>query len=100
RQYMPDVAPPRLTELLSGSSPDKTTASTQDWMALCAEASSQALAELLAAREREGQRLADLMLACARDMAVIVDQVETDLPAILAEHQNKIATKLHDALNA
>src|SRR3546814_2423930 len=69
-------------------------------MALCGQATTQAVAELLAAREREGRRLADMMLACASDITAIVDQVEADLPALLAEHHEKIASKLRDALTA
>lgn len=100
RQYLPDVAAPRLSELLSGSGNNAATTDTQVWMALCAQATTQALAELLAAREREGRRLADMMLACASDITAIVDQVEADLPALLAEHHEKIASKLRDALTA
>lgn len=100
RQYLPDVAAPRLSELLSGCGNNAAATDTQVWMALCSQATTQALAELLAAREREGRRLADMMLACARDITAIVDQVESDLPALLAEHHEKIASKLRDALTA
>ena len=100
RQYIPDVAPPRLDDLLNNNGQDKTAASAQEWMALCTQATTQALSELVATREREGQRLADLMLACAQDIAAIVAQVESDLPALLAEQQEKITTKLRDALTA
>lgn len=100
RQYLPDVAAPSLGELLSASGHGTPTTDTQVWLALCAQASTQALAELLAAREREGRRLADMMLDCARDIATIVNQVQAELPALLAEHQAKIASKLRDALAA
>src|SRR5690606_14455931 len=59
-----------------------------------------ALTELQAAREREGQRLAQMMTVCANEAAAIVDQVEQDLPTLLAEHQEKIANRLRDALAA
>ncbi|NYT57825.1 YicC family protein [Alcaligenaceae bacterium] len=100
RQYLPDVAAPSLGELLSASGHDTPATDAQVWLALCTQASTQALAELLAAREREGRRLADMMLDCARDINAIVDQVQTELPALLAEHQTKIASKLRDALAA
>ncbi|NYT85949.1 YicC/YloC family endoribonuclease [Pollutimonas harenae] len=101
RQYLPDVAAPRLSELLNNSSgQNAATTDSQTWLALCAQATTQALAELLAAREREGRRLADMMLACASDIGTIVNQVEADLPALLAEHHDKIASKLRDALTA
>ena len=40
------------------------------------------------------------MLTCAAECSTIVDHVEAELPAILAEHQEKIATRLRDALQA
>jgi uncharacterized protein (TIGR00255 family) len=67
---------------------------------MCLEATDVALAELQAAREREGQRLAGIMLESASEVAAIVDQVERNLPAILAEHQEKLGNKLRDALQA
>src|SRR5690606_7107794 len=55
RQYLPDVAAPRLSELLNGSGHNAAATDTQAWLALCTQATTQALAELLAAREREGR---------------------------------------------
>src|SRR5690606_38044837 len=94
RQYLPDVAAPRLSELLNGAGQGGNPADPEDWLALCTQATTHALAELLAAREREGRRLADMMLACAHDIAGIVDEVEAGLPTLLVDHQDKIASKL------
>lgn len=99
RAIIPDVAPPRLTDLLAGES-QETEDAGQAWLALCEQAAAQALEELVAAREREGQRLADTMRECAQVMQAIVSEVETALPGIVAEHQEKIATRLRDALQA
>lgn len=101
RQAIPDVPAPRLTELLSGSGGAESASFDPDiWSSMCLEATTQALAELQAAREREGQRLAAMMLECASEVRNIVDQVEKDLPALLAEHQEKISSKLRDTLMA
>lgn len=100
RRLIPDVPAPRLTELLSGAGGNATAFDPDIWTAMCQEAAHLALAELQAAREREGQRLAQVMTACAREAAGIVDQVEQDLPTLLAEHQEKIAARLRDALAA
>jgi uncharacterized protein (TIGR00255 family) len=101
RQIIPDVPAPRLTELQSGSGGAESATFDPDiWSAMCLEATSQALVELQAAREREGGRLATMMQECADNIARIVDQVEQDLPALLAEHQEKISNKLRDALLA
>src|SRR5690606_33446344 len=88
---------PRLAELLSGSG--NSALDPEIWLGMCAQATEHALAELQAAREREGQRLATMMLDCARDVGSIVEHVEQQLPELLAEHQEKISNKLRDALN-
>jgi uncharacterized protein (TIGR00255 family) len=100
RRIIPDVAAPRLSELLNGSNGAATGFDPEVWVAMCLEATDVALAELQAAREREGQRLAGIMLESASEVAAIVDQVERNLPAILAEHQEKLGNKLRDALQA
>ncbi|HWL27436.1 MAG TPA: YicC/YloC family endoribonuclease [Burkholderiaceae bacterium] len=100
RRIIPDVAAPRLSELLNGSNGAAATFDPDIWVGMCLAATDQALAELQAAREREGQRLAGIMLESARGIADIVEQVERDLPAILAEHQEKLGNKLRDALQA
>jgi uncharacterized protein (TIGR00255 family) len=72
----------------------------EQWLPMCQDAITQALAELQAAREREGLRLAQVMLDDASQIANIVDDVQSQLPALLAEHQEKIATRLREALQA
>lgn len=102
REHIPDAAPPSLTELLAASrGADSTGGFDPDiWLPLCEQATVAALRELQAAREREGQRLADMMLGCASTVAGIVDEVSQALPGILAEQQRKIADRLRDALLA
>jgi len=101
RRYIPDTPAPSLAELSAASRGiDNGDMDTQAWMAMCHDAARQALAELQAAREREGQRLARMMLDCAEVASGIVDAVERDLPALLAEHQQKLAARLREALLA
>src|SRR3546814_584465 len=101
RRLLPDVAAPRLAELLAGSSSGESTGFDPDiWLGMCTQASEHALLELQAAREREGQRLAEMMLACATEVGEIVEQVAQQLPVLLAEHQEKISVKLREALMA
>lgn len=101
RQVIPDTPAPRLSEMLAGSGgAESDSFDPEIWTAMCQEAISQALTELQAAREREGQRLAAMMQECAVEVSNIVDQVEKELPALLAEHQEKISNKLRDALLA
>jgi uncharacterized protein (TIGR00255 family) len=101
RQYIPDIPAPRLSELLNGSNGESSSGMDPDvWLPMCQEAIAQALVDLQAARQREGQRLAQMMLGHAQEIAGIVDEVESSLPALLAEHQEKISTRLRDALQA
>ena len=70
----------------------------QVWGAACVQAGQQALAQLQEGRTREGERLAGMMRDCADGVAAIVDQVETHLPQLLADHRDKLATKLRETI--
>lgn len=101
RKVIPDTPAPSLNDLLNRPSGTENPAFDPEvWTAMCREASTQALAELQAAREREGQRLAAMMRECSNGISAIVDEVEQELPVLLAEHQEKISNKLRDALTA
>lgn len=99
RRLIPDVPPPGLADLVNDNS-GSTGFDVEVWSGMCQQACAQALEQLRAARQREGQRLADTMLECSEAMSTIVNTVEADLPALLASHQEKINTRLHDALMA
>lgn len=99
RAVMPDVPAPRLNELLAGANGNETL-DPEIWTAMATDAGSRALADLRATREREGRRLAETMDTCAQGMNRIVQEVEASLPAILEEHQHKLAQRLKDALLA
>jgi uncharacterized protein (TIGR00255 family) len=99
RQTIPDVQPPRLADLLAGSNGGEPL-NTDAWIPMATDACGQALADLQATREREGARLAEMMLECAANMEHIVQEVEESLPGILEEHQQKLAQRLRDALLA
>ena len=101
RRVIPDVPAPNLHQLVDASNgAGNASFDPEIWSAMSIEATKQALAELQAAREREGQRLANIMLECASEAAGIVDDVEANLPTILADHREKIVNKLHDTLMA
>lgn len=100
REIIPDLRAPRLADVLAGPGASDGQLDPDAWLPMCQQACSRALVELQAAREREGQRLADMMLACAADVAQIVDQVETDLPTIQNDYQARITTRLREALQA
>ncbi|WP_322995381.1 YicC/YloC family endoribonuclease [Castellaniella sp.] len=99
RRQIPDLPAPSLAELpRQGLTQHGLDADT--WLPLCQQACTQALTEFQTAREREGARLAAAMQAMANEISTIVDQVEVDLPALVQQHQDKIALRLRDALLA
>lgn len=99
RRLIPDLPAPGLAELpreggaRSGLEPDV-------WLPLCEQACTQAMAEFRAAREREGARLAQAMLGMADEIDTIVRTVETSLPGLVQQHQERIAQRLREALLA
>lgn len=101
RSIIPDVAAPRLHELLQDptGNPDGDIDADM-WTSLCIEACNDALIQLQGARRREGQRLATMMLATAHEMQAIVDKVETRLPELTTAHQEKVVARLREVLEA
>lgn len=97
REVIPDVPAPRLSELLAGANEGLDP---EVWTPMATAACTRALADLHAAREREGQRLAEIMQQCAAGMKTIIQHVEDELPVILEDHQQKLAQRLRDALAA
>jgi uncharacterized protein (TIGR00255 family) len=57
-----------------------------------------ALDELAAARRREGAKLADMIRERTARMRELVAQAAPRIPAIVADHQEKLATRLREAV--
>lgn len=98
RAHIPDLPAPELHTLLSNQNGNASDMDPEAWLPLVQQACEAALADLQATREREGRRLAEVMHGISQEMSAIVDEVERHMPAILAEQQNKIATRLQEAL--
>ena len=99
RAVLPETPSPSLAELVKGSGNGESNGfDPQVWTALSVQALDGALADMQANREREGRRLAQMMLECAASINDIVGDVETAMPQLLAEHKAKLATRLHEAL--
>ena len=96
---IPDVQAPRLNELLAGANGNEGL-DPEVWTAMANEACTRALGDLQSARDREGQRLAQIMSECAQQMNTIVQEVEAGLPQVLEDHRQKLAQRLRDALLA
>lgn len=99
RQVIPDIGAPRLLDLLSTERGDQEF-DTDVWAQMCTQACTQALDQLQAGRQREGQRLGEMMLTSAREMNTIVDTVEQHLPALTQAYHERITTRLRDVLES
>ena len=102
KKIIPDLAAPRLTDLLQWPAPNDYNEddSPAMWLNQCLQAGRSALQELILARAREGERLAAAMLEAAQEMRKVIEVIKNRLPDILTEYREKLAGKLSDALNA
>lgn len=101
RAVLPETPSPALAELVKGSGAgDAEGFDPEVWTQLSVQALDAALADMQANREREGARLAQMMLDCAASINDIVAEVETALPQMLSDHKAKLATRLREALEA
>ncbi|HEX7388223.1 MAG TPA: DUF1732 domain-containing protein [Castellaniella sp.] len=99
RAVIPDLPAPTLGELPREGNA-RGGLDPEVWSPLCEQACVQALAEFSANRQREGARLAQAMLTMATEISHIVDQVEAELPSVVAQHQERVAQRLREALVA
>lgn len=99
RAVIPDIPAPRLSEVIALNNQEQGLDHVA-WLPAIQQNLRAALNDLDNAKLREGQRLADVMLDVASQMEQLVDEVETHLPELLAEHQQKITTRLTESLNA
>ena len=101
RRILPDIAAPRLVELFNWPGQRANDAlDPQVWGAACLQAAQQALTQLQEGREREGERLAGMMRECADGVARIVELVQAHLPQLLADHRDKLASKLRESVES
>ena len=101
RAFLPETATPTLAELIKGSgNSDADGFDPLVWTPLAVQALENALADMQANREREGLRLAQMMLDCAGSIDEIVVEVEAVMPQLLADHKAKLANRLREALEA
>lgn len=99
RTVIADIPAPRLGELIALSQQEHSL--DQDvWLPAIQSNLRAALDDLENAKQREGSRLAEAMLATADEMTQLVDAVETHLPELLSEHQKKVTQRLTEALAA
>ena len=99
RARFPDAAPLAVSELLRwpGMLADDSLGFDEMLPAIVA-LTNAALDELVATRQREGDKLADMIRERVMRMRELVAQATPRMPAVVAEYQERLTAKLRDAV--
>ncbi len=101
RSRMPDCAPLRTADVLRWPGVlAEGTVSEAELREQAASLGTRAIAELIAARDREGAKLATVILERVGAMRKSVAAVAPFVPEAIAAYQEKLAQRLRDALGA
>jgi uncharacterized protein (TIGR00255 family) len=84
--------------MLSSLSAQHPTIDPELWLGACQQALNSALSELLSGRQREGQRLSLAMLDIAKQISLIVDAVEQQMPLLIQAQKDRLAQKLRETI--
>lgn len=98
RKLLPETTSPSLAELISWAGVQQTQIDPDLWLGACNAALNQALMELQAGRIREGQRLSLVMLETAKQIGIIVQEIEQHMPALLSSQKERLAQKLRESM--
>ena len=98
RRAFPDAAPPTLAELLRWPGVLGAEADTEALRAVAMTLCRKTLDELVAARSREGAKLATFIVERVRDMRTQVEKVKPLVPEAVAAYQQKITERLREAI--
>ena len=98
RKVLPETASPSFSEIIHMSGAQHVQVDPELWLAACQTAFEHALVELIAGRQREGQRLAQAMLETAREISLIANDVEQKMPILLATQKERLAQKLRETI--
>jgi uncharacterized protein (TIGR00255 family) len=101
RATLPDAAPLSVAEVLRWPAmlgDDSLDAALLQ--AECLALASHVIDEFSASRQREGGRLAAVILDCVARMETLIERVGPLLPAALAEYRQRLAAKLREAVAA
>lgn len=99
RAVIADIPAPRFSEVLALHHQEQGL-DHDAWLPAIQQNLRAALQDLDEAKQREGERLAQVMLEVAEQMTELVDEVEAHLPALLTEYHNKVTNRLSEALTA
>ncbi|HEX6529942.1 MAG TPA: YicC/YloC family endoribonuclease [Burkholderiales bacterium] len=98
RRAFPDAAPPSLAELLRWPGVLGAEADAEALRSVAMTLCQKTLDDLVAARAREGAKLAAFILDRVREMRAQVEKVKPLVPEAVAAYQQKITERLREAV--
>ncbi len=96
---LPLVQAPTFADVLNWTDPDRATSDPTLWVPLCQQAGQDALSQLVATREREGQRLVEVIRAQAKQSMNIVVELKSEVPQFLKAQSDRVASRMREAFD-
>ena len=100
RKAFPDAAPLRVADILRWPGVTGEAADDDSVRAAVAALCRRALDELVAARSREGEKLAAAVLERARAMRARLEEIAPLMPQAIAAYQQKLGERLREAIGS
>ncbi|MCJ0765343.1 YicC/YloC family endoribonuclease [Variovorax terrae] len=96
RAWLPDAAALSVADVIRLSATDSTT--DTDWSGAVAQLADQALKDLLAAREREGERLAVMLRDRLMQLRALAQQAGPLVPQLVEQQRNRFVERWKEAM--
>ena len=96
RTWMPDASPLTVAEILRLAGAE--TGPGLDWAEPLQELARQVLADLLAAREREGARLASMLLGHLKQLRSLAEQARPLVPQLVEQQRQRFLERWKEAM--
>lgn len=98
RAWIPDAQPLRVADVLRLASGE--TSGQRDWGAELLPLADKALRELMAARKREGARLASMLMGHIADIRKLAQQAVPLVPQLVAQQRQRFIERWNEAMAA
>jgi uncharacterized protein (TIGR00255 family) len=97
RDWMPDSPALSVSEILRLAASEGST--DVDWGEALQSVATRALADLVAAREREGKRLADMLLGHLSQLRTLSEQAKPPVPQLVEQQRQRFLERWKDAMS-
>ena len=97
-QVLPGIQSPSISDLLNWPDAGRTPSDPTQWVSLCQRACTDALAQLIESRNREGQRLATILGELASQIDSKVQALESILPELVSLQHERLVNRMKEVL--